>query len=285
MQQALLTSALCYDNKHMDEYLTFAKNLAHDAGTIMLEHFQIGVSKKIKAYEGNSPVTVADTTINERVIEAVQAAYPTHAVIGEEQSLKVAHAPYAWVCDPIDGTIPYAAGVPTNVFSLALVDTVDGQPKLAVVYDPYLDRLYHAVAGGGAFVNDTQVHVNHVSDLRDAMVGTSSKRSLHVDSGAIKAELNKIAYGTFMLHSTIYESMLVATGQIVAQIFVGKNAHDTAAAKLIIEEAGGKVTDLFGENQRYDQEVRGALFSNGMTHDELLAIIDAHKLTAGVLHA
>src|SRR6185369_16230217 len=120
----------------MDEYLQFARGLADQAGAIMLEHFQVGVAKRDKAEADNTPVTIADTQINRLVIEAVRAKHPTHAVIGEEESHPADGVEFTWVCDPIDGTIPYTMGIPTNLFSLALVDG-EGQPVVAVVYDPY----------------------------------------------------------------------------------------------------------------------------------------------------
>jgi fructose-1,6-bisphosphatase/inositol monophosphatase family enzyme len=73
--------------------------------------------------------------------------------------------------------------------------------------------------------------------------------------------------------------MLVATGQIAGQVFVGSGAHDVATAKLIVEEAGGKVTDIFGNSQRYDSAVRGALSSNGLVHEKLLELTIANKIT------
>jgi myo-inositol-1(or 4)-monophosphatase len=162
----------------MDEYKTFAVTLAHQAGKIMLEHFQVGVPTEIKPEAGNTPVTVADKLINDMVIDAVRTRFPEHAVLGEEQSLVKTAAPYTWVCDPIDGTMPYSAGVPTNVFSIALVDGKDGQPVLAIVFDPYMKRLYCAAKGKGATLNNTPIHVNEVKSLSDATIGTSSNAQL-----------------------------------------------------------------------------------------------------------
>ena len=123
----------------MIEQLDFAKSLANEAGEVMLQHFQVGVANETKALEGDTPVTVADKAINSMVIEAIKRQYPDHSVIGEEESNRRDNAEYTWVCDPIDGTIPYVMGVPTNVFSIAMVDK-DGQPVVAVVFDPYMKR-------------------------------------------------------------------------------------------------------------------------------------------------
>src|SRR5689334_10230705 len=130
--------------------LEFAKKIAHEAGDIMLAHFQIGIAKEDK--EDGSPVTIADKAINHMVIEAIAKAYPNDAVLGEEESLHNEAGEYLWVCDPIDGTIPFSLGIPVNVFTLALLK--DGQPLVSVVYDPYLKRLFSAIKGEGAFCND-----------------------------------------------------------------------------------------------------------------------------------
>ena len=90
----------------MEEYLKFAKNLALKSGQIMLDNFQLGINTDIKA--DNTLVTIADTDINSLVIRSIKASYPEHAVIGEEESYENDKAEYVWVCDPIDGTIPFS---------------------------------------------------------------------------------------------------------------------------------------------------------------------------------
>ena len=244
----------------------------------MLEHFQIGLAADLKASDGDSPVTIADKSINQLVIESVQKAFPDHAVHGEEQSLNTEGARYIWVCDPLDGTLPYRMGIPTNVFSIALVDSTDGQPKVAVVYDPHSKRLYHAVAGKGAFVNGEKMHVNTTTSISNAMIGLSSQRSQYVDGQQLKISIISNCFRPLYLNSSIYEAMLVASGQIAAQVHVGSGAYDVVAARLIVEESGGKATDLFGEAQRFDQPVRGAIVSNGLIHDELIKLAQQHKL-------
>lgn len=255
----------------MTEQLEFAKNLADEAGEIMLQHFQVGVANETKVLEGNTPVTIADTAINTMVIEAIAKQYPTHAVIGEEESKIQEDAEYTWVCDPIDGTIPYVMGVPTNVFSLAMVNK-EGQPIVAVVYDPYMKRKYWATKDGGVFLNNQPIHVNDVNEMSEAYIGGSGGRSTVLKATEFKGAVIAACYRPIILSCVIYEAMLVATGQIAATVFPGAGAHDTATAKLIVEEAGGKVTDVFGNEQRYDQPVKGAIMSNGAVHSELVSL-------------
>ncbi len=260
----------------MNEFLNFAKQQALHAGEIMLTHFQMGIDVTVKA--DNTPVTTADTTINNKVIEAIKSSYPSHAAIGEEQSHEVSNAEYTWICDPIDGTVPYTLGVPVSVFSLGLVSQNDGQPVVAVIYDPYQKRMYTAIKGQGAYLNDKPIKVNSQGKLDEAIIGLSGGRSKVVDQAEFKKDVISQCFRPIILNCVMYEAVLVATGQIGANIFPGHTAHDAVTAKLIVEEAGGKVTDIFGENQRYDQPVKGAIFSNSLLHDQLVEITSKNKL-------
>ena len=260
-------------------YLDFAKDLADKAGAIMLQYFKIGVANQTKELEGNTPVTVADTTINSMVIQAIRDKYPTHAVIGEEESNRQEGAALTWICDPIDGTIPYVMGVPTNVFSLAMVNK-DGQPVVAVVLDPYMERKYWATKGCGAFMNGQSMHVNGIAKLAQAYVGMSGSRSKTIKPLEFKSALIAAIYRPVILNCAIYEAMLVACGQMAASVYLGFGAHDVATSKLIVEEAGGTVTNVFGDEQRYDQPVKGAIISNGTLHDTLIELAASYKLEA-----
>lgn len=251
-----------------DEALEVAKSLALQAGDIMLEHFQLGVTTRTK--DNQTPVTIADESINQLVIDELEKNYPEHSVLGEEQSNLKDGAEYTWICDPIDGTGAYSFGLAANVFSLIL--TKDGQPVLGVVYDPYLKRLFHAIKGQGAFANDQPLHVNDLN-LAEGHVGVSNQTSVEVDSIKLHMLIEQIDHRNLAIGSSVYEAMMVAAGQFVACTYVGKHAHDVVAAKLFVEEAGGKVTDLYGNEQRYDRPVKGILASNGVVHEELLAII------------
>jgi len=131
------------------EELGFAKKLATEAGEVMLKYF---LSTEIATIEKSDKtlVTKADTDINRLVIDKISEKYPTHSVWGEEQSLEIEGSFYTWVCDPVDGTVPFAKGIPVSTFSLALVDS-NGKSILGVVYDPFQKRLYEATRGGGLF--------------------------------------------------------------------------------------------------------------------------------------
>lgn len=252
----------------MDDYVAFAKRLALGAGGIMLEHFHTEVTQREKA--DRTIVTVADEAINQMVIDEVEKAFPAHSVFGEEASSDK-QSEYAWVCDPIDGTVPYANGVPVSVFSLALVK--DGTPVVGVVYEPFMKRMYSAVKGGGAFLNDEPIKVSSLKLERHATLNVEwwPEAEYDIDTALHNISLETKAY-VLHLGSVVSAACLVAWGRYEACLFAGTSGKnvDIAAIKVIVEEAGGKVTDINGDEQRYDRDIKGAIISNGRIHDELV---------------
>lgn len=137
-----------------EEYLEFAKDIAKEAGKIMLKYFNMDNGA---SYKGDKTiVTLADTEINSYLIKKVKEKYSNHSVDGEEEQF--GKSDYVWVCDPVDGTAMYARHIPVAVFSLALV--VKGESKVGVVFDPFTNNLYTAIKGKGAYKNGERITVN-----------------------------------------------------------------------------------------------------------------------------
>lgn len=256
-------------------YEQFAKQLASDAGEEIRKNFQLNGDREWK--EDGSPVTKTDMAINKMVIERVAQTFPDHGVKGEEESDYTGDEEYLWVCDPVDGTTPFSHGIPTCVFSIALVR--DGDPVLGTVYDPLLDRLFFAEKGQGAFLNDQPIEVSRTDAFTTNLVIASSfGRGDLVDLYPVAGKLKDHGVHVINLQCHIYAGMLVAAGELGAVLFRGKGAHDGAALKVLVEEAGGKVTDILGKPQRYDQNMNGQLVSNGLLHEPLLELIREHGL-------
>jgi len=259
----------------MDQYLDFAKDLAVEAGKLMLVHFHEGVEHHYK--EDKTIVTIADEEINQMVIDRVAAKFPDHSVLGEEAS-NDKKAEFAWVVDPIDGTNPYAMGLPVSTFSLALCQ--NGQPIVGVINDPFTKNLYWAVKGGGAFMNGQKLAVSGSELKPGTRMNVDGWASAKYDTWHIAASLSKKT-GVYPLSigSVVRASTLVASGKIEAAIFPGREGKfvDIAAAKIIVEEAGGKVTCMHGQDQRYDQDIDGAVISNGKCHQQVLDAIKENK--------
>ena len=259
------------DNK-LGEYLEFAKDIAKYAGEIMIKYFN---QSNGASYKGDKTiVTLADKEINSYLIKKVKEKYPTHSVDGEEEQF--GKSDYVWVCDPVDGTAMYARHIPVAVFSLALV--IKGITMVGVVFDPFTNSLYTAIKGNGAYKNGEKISVNNydLEDMRtichyDLWIGADYNLS------SILEDLGKKAY-IVGIGSVIRACMCVASGDFTLAIFPGtkhKNC-DIAAVKVIVEEAGGKVTDLFGNEQRYDESINGAVISNNKVHEEIVEIINKY---------
>lgn len=253
-----------------EEYLEFAKDIAKYAGKVMLKYFNIDNGA---SYKGDKTiVTLADTEINAYLIKKVKEKYPNHSVDGEEEQF--GKSDYVWVCDPVDGTAMYARHIPVAVFSLALV--VKGKSKIGVVFDPFTNNLYTAIKGKGAYKNSKKITVNDYElDNMKTVCNYELWPGADYNISKVIQELGNKAYFV-SIGSIIRACMCVANGDFSLAIFPGtkhKNC-DIAAVKVIIEEAGGKVTDLFGNEQRYDENINGAVISNKKIHNEVVKTIN-----------
>lgn len=253
--------------------LVFAKEVAREAGNIMLQHFRNAPSVQVK--KDGSQVSLADQEINDMLIAKVAKYFPSHNILAEEKSVQRSQATYTWVCDPIDGTLPFLLGIPLCAFSLALVDK-KGQPLLAVVYDPFLDDMYWATKGSGAWKNTQRLMIYSQAERSRLFVGFSGRSSKVLNVAAFKnivdTQCQRIATKSF-----VYEAVLVATGQLDAAILMGDGAHDAAAAMLIVKEAGGSATNLFGQEQRYDQPIEGLIVATPAVQKQLVAFAISSK--------
>lgn len=252
--------------------LEIAKKLAKEAGEIMLGYFNSAASNPTVKSD-KTIVTKADTEINTRVIEVLTQETPGYSIWGEEESSIIDGAKYTWVCDPVDGTMPFSKAIPISTFSLALVDA-DGKSVLGVVYDPFLDRLFEAIIGQGAYMNGVKISVSDKAELDGAYIDEelwiNHEEEITFDNP--KDILNKAGAKVTTQCSAVIMGCFVAKGAYEAMLFGQGKPEDIAALAVIVTEAGGKVTDLFGNEQRYDTNIKGAIVSNGLLHSELLEI-------------
>ncbi len=257
--------------------LNFAKALAKEAEEIALKYFSFEVESTYK--DDHTPLTKADTEINDLVIKKVKETYPEHSIYGEEASYKKENSKYIWVCDPIDGTMAFACGLPIFVFSIALVDQSNGLPVLGLINDPIMKTMYWAYKGSKAYRNGIKISVSKQDVLENAYLCTgASGRAVGFSNLPLIKILSDKGCPVAKYPSIIYGSIQVANGKYVGSVFYNKYGHDIAALKIITEEAGGKVTDLNGNERRYDGDGIGCIMSNGVLHDELLEIVQLGKL-------
>ncbi len=257
-------------NPSSQDFRQFAEQMAQDAGKIMRNYYSLGMEKGWKG--DRTPVTKADLEINALLLERVRTTFPEHSVRAEEESAQNAGSEYCWVCDPVDGTTPFSHGIPVCTFSLALVR--NGESILGVVYDPFGERLFIGQKGQGSTLNGRPIHVSETDTLERAICNIESHHSHPYKVYALVEYLSeqKMA-AVFRFMSSIYPAALVAAGEFAFTVMPADTAHDAAAVKVIVEEAGGRVTDLFGDEQRYDQPIKGMIASNGVLHDQLVQLV------------
>jgi len=248
----------------------FAVSLALKAGGIMKKNFMIGMRKEWK--EDSTPLTATDTEINALVISEVRKIFPGHSLLGEEASA-MRESEYVWVCDPVDGTTGFSHSYPLFMFQMAL--TRFGESILGVMYDPMLNRMFYAEKGKGTFLNGVPIHVaegvGFKHKTRKVIICIDGDEGIPL--AGLRNELRKRGAKTTNFYCASYPSALVACGEFTGEIYGAKGAWDGATVKIVVEEAGGKVTDLFGNEQRYDQPINGFVATNGLVHDELIEII------------
>ena len=253
-----------------EKELEVAKGLAKEAGEIMLKYFEGDLGTKFK--ENNTPVTKADLEINELVIEELNKAFPEDGIVAEERSTAEYGMGRRWVCDPIDGTVAFVWGLATSMFSLALV--VDGEPHVAVAYDPYLQRLYTSIKNQGSFVNEKKLEVSERTEIvRSHIAVTSSAKKIR-EAKFVQRLIDADAYMP-VFSGCVHKSCQVARGQFDGYIEIAVSGYDTAAVTLLVEEAGGKVTGIDGEPLDFSKPFKGAIISNGHLHDKLVEICNA----------
>jgi myo-inositol-1(or 4)-monophosphatase len=249
---------------NFEKELSLAVKIAHKAGLIMRKYFDADQQERTK--EDGSPVTIADTQINKLVIKMLGSEFPDDGVIGEEVSTSEHGMGRKWICDPVDGTKAFTWGVPTATFSLGLV--VDGEPMVGVVYDPFLDRLYSAVKNHGSFCNQIRLKVSNKT-LNEGIVAVASDVKELTNLPYINNIPKPVTFS-----GPIYKCILVAKGKFVGFVEAGTNDHDMAAVQLIVEEAGGKVTNLQGNRLDYTKPFAGVVVTNGVVQDSLIKIIN-----------
>jgi histidinol-phosphatase len=259
----------------LESWLAFALAIAAEADAIALRFFRSDLDVAGKA--DGSFVTEADRAIERLVRERIADAFPAHGVIGEEEETYQGDASVRWYVDPIDGTHNFMRGVP--LFGTLLACERDGELQVGVVSAPALGERWHARRGGGAWAVPIggpdagiprRAGVSTVDSLDRAQLLYSSVPDIE-DSGkapGFLASLRRVwrsrGFGDFWGYA------LVAEGAAEAMVEVGVKEWDLAAPVVIVEEAGGRFTDLAGE-RRFD--TRSMLVSNGVLHDRLLAAL------------
>lgn len=217
-------------------------------------------------------VTATDREAEDLIVGTIESAFPDHGIIAEESSPRPAGSAYSWYVDPIDGTTNFAHGYPHFAVSIALER--EQELILGVVYDPVREELFTAIRGQGARLNGRQIAVSQVGSLGESLVGTGFPydRRLHGDFYlAFYREAVLRSQGVRRGGSAALDLSYVAAGRLDAFWEWKLKPWDVAAGRLLVEEAGGEVSDFSGGRHCLGGEETAA--SNRRTHSELLAMI------------
>jgi histidinol-phosphatase len=222
--------------------LDFAIDAAWQAGKITLEYFQTGTAVERKA--DASPVTLADRRAEEKLRECIQHTFPDHGILGEEFGEVTGGTPYRWVLDPLDGTRSFIQGVPLYGVMIGL--EYHGQAVLGVVHFPALGETVYAAKGEGCHWNGRRAHVSTVSQWAEAVVLTTSVRSLYDEGRRHVFDALQAQTRLQRTWGDCYGHILVATGRAEIMLDPILQIWDCAALQPILEEAGGTFTDWQG---------------------------------------
>jgi myo-inositol-1(or 4)-monophosphatase len=247
-----------------------AVRAAREAGAIVARYYEERVEAREKGPD--NPVTKADLEANACIRSLVAAAFPGDGWLSEETADSAERLGHerVWVVDPLDGTKEFIQHIPEFCVCIALVER--GRPVVAVEYNPASGRLYAAVRGGGTTVNDAPARVSATARVPEAVVLASRSEDKRGEWDPFKNRVHVKLTG-----SVAYKLAELATGNGDATFtLTPKNEWDICAGSLLVEEAGGRVTDLEGKPLVFNQAKTlrpGMIASNGVLHAGLLALI------------
>ncbi len=244
---------------------TFAEEIAWEAGRVTLQYFKQEFTVEHKA--DKSPVTEADREAETVLRDRILSRYPNHAVLGEELGESgTAGSPFTWVLDPIDGTKSFVKGVPLYCVLIALLH--QQQPILGVIHNPALDETVSAATGLGCTFQGNPARVSTVHSLSEAWVMLTDP----ADMARVQPDFGRRLYqtaGHVRTWADAYGYLMVATGRAEVMLDPVMNLWDIAPLKPVIEEAGGRFTDINGNDNATGTS---ALATNALVHDAVLAL-------------
>jgi len=252
-----------------------AREAALAAGAIIRESYAKLREADVGEKAVNDMVTVVDVKAQETVIDRIRNAFPRDFIVAEEELVPEVNAgldpegPRRWFIDPLDGTTNYIHAYPVFATSIAL--EAAGKMSVGVTYAPMLDEMFAAVRGGGAFLNGAPIRVSNVSARNRTLLGTGfpfrARQYLDIYLRSFKFFFNN-SRGVRRAGSATLDFAYVAAGRLDGFWEMTLSPWDMAAGVVLIEEAGGRVTDFFGEGCYLEEG--HVVASNNRFHDWML---------------
>jgi myo-inositol-1(or 4)-monophosphatase len=233
----------------MHPIVNIAVRAARKAGSIINRAALAGGGLQVRSKRANDFVTEVDKAAEAAILEVVRKAYPTHAILAEESGASAAGGDeFRWIIDPLDGTTNFIHGFPQYCVSIGVEH--QGALEHGVIYDPVRDELFTATKGRGAFLNDRRIRVTKCERLGEALVGTGfpfkELGRLDLYMRQLRAMMEKSS-GVRRAGAAALDLAYVACGRLDAFWELGLSPWDLAAGSLLIQEAGGLVGDLKGD--------------------------------------
>ena len=255
--------------------LNFAIQTARDAGAILAD--RLGRALQVSNKGDIDLVTEADLAAEKLIIERIKSHYPRHAILAEESGategfeVVPGKSDWKWIVDPLDGTTNYAHGYPCFCVSIALERA--GAIEIAAIYDPTRDEMFAAERGQGATLNERRIRVSKVDELNSAMLCTGFPYNVRERPNFVRhfASFTMEAQAVRRDGSAALDLAYLACGRFDGFWEDGLNPWDVAAGVLLIEEAGGRISDFSGG--ALDIYTPKVLASNGLIHDHMMQVL------------
>ncbi len=254
----------------MRDFLETARSAARTAGE--LQRQRLWLEHDIVFKGESNLVTEVDRACEELIVRTIRDKYPDHDILAEENEYNSFGSSHKWIIDPLDGTTNYAHGFPWFAVSIAL--EIEGTVTVGVVYHPMMDELFSAVAGTGAYLNGAGIQVSCREPLKQCLLSTGFPydRTWENDNNFSNfAKMQMAARGVRRVGAAALDMAYVAAGRLDGYWECKLKPWDMAAGMLLVQEAGGKVTDYLGNPfSVYAQRI---LASNGLIHEEMECIL------------
>ncbi len=235
------------------------------AGEIMMGYYKKSYSTYTK--DDLSPVTGADRECERTVVSIIKRHFPDHNFLGEEFKYEKTNSPFCWIIDPIDGTKVFIRKMPYFGCSIGLEK--EGELIVGAIYVPMMEMLAYASKGHGAYINGKKVRVSDKRKIGDSYLIFGDIHKLYDKGYGDKFLSLARKCNGYRGYADLMGLMFVAQGSVDIMLIESHGPWDVAAAKIIIEEAGGKMTDFKGKNSIYSGE---SIATNGLLHNEVLKI-------------
>lgn len=250
--------------------IDFIESLAKQAGDVLLSHFQEDQQLLKLRSSVKEAVTRYDKMVDELIIQEIRRQYPDHSLLTEESGLLEGNPDWLWIVDSLDGTANFADS--NHLFSVCLAVMHKGELALGAIYAPAINELYLAEKGNGAYLNQRRIHVSETSHLGQSYLfyceGGERDRER---TGTLFSRVYPKVTDLRKLGSAGLETAWVAAAKGEAYFTTKIEPWDVAPGVLLVEEAGGKVTDFNGKP--WQPETSDLVFSNGRVHTATISLL------------